>query len=152
MHNEMLEAGVSPKLLQLIPRSTASAKTEEHQKHSKIFFLHAKASTSGTSSNLWSPDHMTYTALIQGFCQEGQIFKATKLFSDMRFHGLQQDEFTYVAMLKGHFQAKHIIDVMMLHADVIKKGVVQNARIYQMLARCYRQSGYLKSVFNLSED
>jgi len=105
-----------------------------------------------TDSSFCSPNHVMYTTIIQGLFSDGQIFKATKFFSDMRCYGLRPDIVTYIIMLQGHFQAKHMLDVMMLHADMLKMGVMPNAVMYHVLARGYRENEHLKSAHRCSED
>lgn len=94
-------------------------------------------------SSLCSPNDVMYAILIQGLCKDGQIFKATKFFTEMRCKGFLPDRAVYVAMLQGHFRFKHMLDVMMLHADILKMGIMLNSTIYRVLSRGYRERGDL---------
>ena len=99
-----------------------------------------------------SPNHVMYTSLIQSLCKDGQIFEASKIFSDMRCSGLIVDVPSYIVILEGHFQAKHLIDVMMLHADMIKRGIMPSIAINLVIARGYQEIADLISALKRSED
>lgn len=120
---------------------------------SKMFLEKTGAGYPGDKmdSKFYSPNSMMYAILIQGLCKDGQIFKATKFFAEMKWNGFKPDMLVYVTMLQAHFQSKHMIDVMMLHADMVKMGVMQNTCIYHVLSRGYRENGYLKSALMCSE-
>lgn len=70
------------------------------------------------------PDAMAFTALIKGFCTEGRILEATKLFKKMVVFGCSPDVGTSI---KGLCQTGNAILALNLHEELIngndKSGV-----------------------------
>ncbi|KAK9198657.1 hypothetical protein WN944_013843 [Citrus x changshan-huyou] len=147
LYKEMLEAKINPSVF------TISSLIHGLFKNGRIsnalnFFLEK---TDKTDGGYCSPNHVMYAAIIQALCYDGQILKASKLFSVMRSDNLRPDNCTYTIMLRGLLRAKRMLDVMMLLADMIKMGIVPDAVINQVMARGYQENGDLKSAFHCSE-
>lgn len=49
--------------------------------------------------SLWSPDVVSYTAIISAFAKSNRQREAFELFLEMRESGIEPNEFTYVAIL-----------------------------------------------------
>jgi pentatricopeptide repeat protein len=137
LHKEMVEAGLAPNVFTLSCLVDGLGKNGKASDAINLFL---------EKTEVGSPNHVTYTALIQGLCVDNRIFEATKFYLDMRVSGLRPDAFTYIVMLKGHYQAKHTVGVRMLHADMIKMGIVPSAGICPVLYRAYQEIGDPKSA------
>uniref|UniRef100_A0A1J3H4P3 Pentatricopeptide repeat-containing protein n=2 Tax=Noccaea caerulescens TaxID=107243 RepID=A0A1J3H4P3_NOCCA len=142
----MLEAGIQPS------GHTFACLVDGFWKEGRIteaidFHLENREdSTKHSVAQMGCWNHVGFTCLIQGLCQNGYILRATRFFSDMRSGGITPDLWSYVSMLKGHLQEKRIIDTMMLHCDMIKTGILPNLVANQLLARLYQENGYLRSA------
>ncbi|XP_009111991.1 pentatricopeptide repeat-containing protein At5g61400 isoform X2 [Brassica rapa] len=134
LYSDMLEAGVHPN------EHTFACLVDGFWKEGRVsdaieFYL---------KNNHACWNHVGFTCLIQGLCQNGYVLRATRLFSDMRSGGITPDMQSYVSMLKGYLQEKRVIDTMMLHCDMIKTGVLPNLVVNQFLAMVYQENGYLR--------
>ncbi|KAJ4877460.1 Pentatricopeptide repeat-containing protein [Raphanus sativus] len=139
LYSDMLEAGVHPN------EHTFACLVDGFWKEGRVsdaieFYLE------NNQANRACWNHVGFTCLIQGLCQNGYILRATRLFSDMRSGGVTPDLQSYVSMLKGHLQEKRVIDTMMLHCDMIKTGILPNLVVNQFLAMLYQENGYQRSA------
>ncbi|XP_006282008.2 pentatricopeptide repeat-containing protein At5g61400 [Capsella rubella] len=146
LYSDMLEAGIHPN------DHTLACLIDGFWKEGRIsdaidFYRENNQAVTGKSivqRSCWN--YVGFTCLIQGLCQNGYILRASRCFSDMRSGGIIPDIWSYISMLKGHLQEKRNTDIMMLHCDMIKTGTLPNLLVNQLLARFYRENGYLRSA------
>lgn len=146
LYSDMLEAGIHPN------DHTFACLVDGFWKEGRMsdaidFYLRNNQAATGKSiapRSCWN--HVGFTCLIQGLCQNGYILRASRCFSDMRSSGITPDLWSYVSMLNGHLQEKHFTDIMMLHCDMIKTGILPNLTVNQLLTRFYQENGYLRSA------
>ncbi|CAE6252948.1 unnamed protein product [Arabidopsis arenosa] len=146
LYSDMLEAGIHPN------DHTFACLVDGFWKEGRVsdaidFYLENNQSATGKSvaqRSCWN--HLGFTCLIEGLCQNGYILRASRFFSDMRSVGVTPDIWSYVSMLKGHLREKRITDTMMLHCDMIKTGILPNLMVNQLLAMFYQENGCLRSA------
>ncbi|KAD2275738.1 hypothetical protein E3N88_41498 [Mikania micrantha] len=143
VYNEMIEAGLTPNVFTLGCLIDGFCKDGLTNDAIKIFL---------DNMQHFPPNNVLYTSLIHGLCNNGQIFKASKFFTEMRSIGLKPDVELYAVITQWHFKTKHVHDVTMLHADMLKMGVIPNDIIYGVFARGYREIKDYKSAFRCSDD
>ncbi|KZV23300.1 pentatricopeptide repeat-containing protein [Dorcoceras hygrometricum] len=149
LHKEMIESGIASNVF------TVGCLIDGMCKHGRIndaIKIFLEQSTAGfvaeevgqlRSDNIGysSPNNAMYSALIDGLCKDGRIFKASKFFSDLRRSRLRPEISDYAVLVKGHSISKHVVDVMMLQADMLKLGMLPNAFLYKLLHRGYQGMG-----------
>ncbi|KAL9662169.1 hypothetical protein QQ045_026999 [Rhodiola kirilowii] len=133
LHKEMLEAGINHNVFTLCSLIGGLCKDGKIDDAVKLF-LEIVGDDNEVSDNL--SNHILYTKMIQGLCNSGRMFVASKFFSDMRRRDLRPDAITYVILVRGHFRVKDLHSVAILHADLIKHGCATNDEVHDLLVFC----------------
>ncbi|XP_010523070.1 PREDICTED: pentatricopeptide repeat-containing protein At5g61400 [Tarenaya hassleriana] len=152
LYNEMLETGICPNSYTFACLVDGLWKEGQLSKATDFILAFREDNSEKTNPRSGLSNHVAYTSLIHGLCQNGYILRATRFFSDMRSVGLNPDVSSYVSMVKGHLKEKRITDVMMLHCDMIKTGMLPNLVVSQLLARGYQENSYLRSAWLCAND
>ncbi|CAD7967211.1 unnamed protein product [Amoebophrya sp. A25] len=93
------------------------------------------------------PDLITYSTLIKGFCQLGDLNKALHYMALLKGRGLYPDELVFNSLLDGCVKANDLSTGLALFDEMKDEaaagGIGQPSHVtYQILVRLYRRSGY----------
>lgn len=86
---------------------------------------------------------ITWTAMITGFAQSGDCFKALALFSKMHFAGMKASEFTLVGVLNACTDSKGVEKGMQVHGYLVKLGFESQIFIMTALVDMYAKCGFV---------
>ncbi|WCJ42437.1 Pentatricopeptide repeat (PPR) superfamily protein [Euphorbia peplus] len=80
-----------------------------------------------------SPDISTYNILINGFCREGDINVALKLFEALQRKGLSPNSVTYGTLINGLFKARRDKDAFRFFDQIMENHFVPDLNVYRTL-------------------
>lgn len=88
------------------------------------------------------PDLITFSTLLKGYCQQGQIEKALKMSETIAQRGLRRDELVYNTLMDGCVKANDISTCLALFEEMIKAGMKPSPITHSILQRMYKRAGY----------
>lgn len=96
--------------------------------------------------SLWSPDVVSYTAIISAFAKSNRQREAFELFLEMRESGIEPNEFTYVAILTACIRSLNLELGCQVHGLVIRLGYSSYTYVVNALMGLYSKCGLLDFV------
>jgi len=88
------------------------------------------------------PDLITFSTLLKGYCQQGQIDKALRMSETIAQRGLRRDELVYNTLMDGCVKANDISTCVNLFEEMIKAGMKPSPITHSILQRMYKRAGY----------
>ncbi|KAK4339559.1 hypothetical protein RND71_041021 [Anisodus tanguticus] len=102
--------------------------------------------------SLWSPDVVSYTAIISAFAKSNRQREAFELFLEMRELGIEPNEFTYVAILTACIRSLNLEFGCQVHGLVVRSGYSSYTYVVNALMGLYSKCGLLEFVVLLFND
>ncbi|KAJ3686674.1 hypothetical protein LUZ61_015838 [Rhynchospora tenuis] len=78
----------------------------------------------------FSPNLITYTALVDALCKDGRIAEASDLISEMEEKGIVIDPVLCCSLISGYFRKGLLTDGLMKYCAMIKKGLTPDVVNY----------------------
>ncbi|CAE8674947.1 unnamed protein product [Polarella glacialis] len=88
------------------------------------------------------PDLITYSTLLKGYCQIGDLDKALQVAETIKASGLQCDELVYNTLMDGCVRANDLSAGVGLFAEMISSGMAPSAITHSIFLRLYQKNGY----------
>ncbi|KZV50700.1 pentatricopeptide repeat-containing protein [Dorcoceras hygrometricum] len=95
-----------------------------------------------------SPDVVTYTAVLTGFCRLGEVDKAKKLLKEMYKHGCQPNCVSFTSLLSGLCQAGNSLEAREM-MNMSEGWWTPNYVTYSVVMHGFRREGKLSEACNL---
>lgn len=95
------------------------------------------ASTTGVE-----PDLITFSTLLKGYCQNGDLDKALQVVEAIKARGLRCDELVYNTLMDGCVKAGDFSAGIGLFEEMVQTGMRPSAITHSILARLYQRAGY----------
>ncbi|CAK0846174.1 unnamed protein product [Prorocentrum cordatum] len=89
------------------------------------------------------PDLITFSTMVKGHCQRGDLDKALNVAETIRARGMGWDELVYNTLLDGCVKAKDISLGVGLWQEMVSSGVVPSTITHNILLRLYRSQGHI---------
>lgn len=90
---------------------------------------------------------VSWTAMINGYLQNGSTELAVNLFSQMRREGVKPNHFTYSTILK----VQHAVSISQIHAEVIKVNYEKSSSVGTALLDAYVKIGNINDAVKVFE-
>ncbi|XP_030474989.1 pentatricopeptide repeat-containing protein At5g65570 [Syzygium oleosum] len=97
-------------------------------------------------------DVVLLTALIVGYVQHGEDFKAREVFSDMIRKGVKPNEFTLASTLIGCANSADLKSGKLIHACIVKTGFDHAIASQTSLLTMYSKCGIIDDSFKVFND
>ena len=91
-----------------------------------------------------SPDIITYSALINGFCDLGQTEDAQRLVYEMKEHGCTLNVITYTILLNGACKARIPKKALEILDKMLEKQCAPTIVTYTALIQSFYEVGRIK--------
>mmetsp|Transcript_10703 Transcript_10703/g.30312 ORF Transcript_10703/g.30312 Transcript_10703/m.30312 type:complete len:543 (+) Transcript_10703:1-1629(+) len=88
------------------------------------------------------PDLITFSTLLKGYCQVGDLDKALRTTEAIKARGLRCDELVYNTLMDGCVKANDITAGVGLFEEMVQSGMRPSAITHSILARLYQRAGY----------
>jgi len=88
------------------------------------------------------PDLISFSTLLKGYCQSGDIDKALGVCQNIKERGLHCDELVYNTLMDGCVKANDITSGIGLFEEMVQLGLKPSAITSSILARLYQRAGY----------
>jgi pentatricopeptide repeat protein len=88
------------------------------------------------------PDLITFSTLVKGYCQMGDIDKALQITEAIKLRGLRCDELVYNTLMDGCVKANDVDAGVGLFEEMVHNGMRPSAITHSILARLYQRAGY----------
>jgi len=99
------------------------------------------------------PNRVTFSTIIKGYCNEGQIEKALELFEDMkRTKDLTPDEIAYNVLIDGCARMGYFEEGIAVMHDMQESGVPPSNYTFVAIAKLGSRSGGPDKAFELCEE
>ncbi|KAG9458748.1 hypothetical protein H6P81_003256 [Aristolochia fimbriata] len=100
---------------------------------------------------------VTYTSLIGGFCQCGDLESACRLFDEMRIKGITPNSLTYTVLCRGYLNNRKVAEAMKLMNELWVRmrdveGTSINAAAFANLIEALCHNRMFHEVFRIAED
>jgi len=89
-----------------------------------------------------SPDLITFSTLLKGYCQAGQLDKAFMVLEAIRERGLPCDELVYNTLIDGCVKANDLTTGLGLFEEMLREGARPSPITHSILVKLYKCSGY----------
>ncbi|KAJ0616032.1 putative tetratricopeptide-like helical domain superfamily [Helianthus annuus] len=99
-----------------------------------------------------TPSVVTYTTLIDGFCQTGDINRSLEVFELMKRCNCAPNVYTYTVLVNGYCQTGTLEEAVKLLNTMYDSGVSPNVITYIILIKAYVKSGDLENAFEILND
>eukprot|EP00927_Polykrikos_kofoidii_P031428 TRINITY_DN27020_c0_g1_i1.p1 TRINITY_DN27020_c0_g1~~TRINITY_DN27020_c0_g1_i1.p1 ORF type:complete len:402 (-),score=64.74 TRINITY_DN27020_c0_g1_i1:121-1326(-) len=94
------------------------------------------------SSNV-RPDHITYSTLLKGYCQNGDLDGALEVKNTIDACGLQNDELVYNTLLEGCVKAFDLESGIGVFVEMTRTNMKPSSLTCSILVKLYQQNGYI---------
>ncbi|KAI7989559.1 Pentatricopeptide repeat-containing protein [Camellia lanceoleosa] len=84
-------------------------------------------------SNGIVPDEVTYTVLVHGLCNKGQLENAHKVLEEMDKKSMAPNVLIYNTLIAGYFKEGNLQEAFRLHDEMLDRGVVPDDTTYDIL-------------------
>ncbi|KAL8138209.1 hypothetical protein V2J09_004210 [Rumex salicifolius] len=98
-----------------------------------------------------TPNIVTYTVLVHGLCEQGDVDTANELLHEVCTRGLELNVYTYNALLHGLCKVGNMVQAEMLVEDMEVAGVRPDTVTYTTLMDAYCKSGEINKAHQLLE-
>mmetsp|Transcript_75010 Transcript_75010/g.219601 ORF Transcript_75010/g.219601 Transcript_75010/m.219601 type:complete len:657 (-) Transcript_75010:260-2230(-) len=88
------------------------------------------------------PDLITYSTLLKGYCQVGNLDKALQVAETIKACGLRCDELVYNTLMDGCVKAGDVSAGIGLFEEMVQMGMRPSTITHSILARLYQRAGY----------
>lgn len=88
------------------------------------------------------PDLITYSTLLKGYCQVGDLDKALQVAETIKASGLQCDELVYNTLMDGCVKANDLSAGVGLFAEMAAAGMKPSSITHSIFLRLYQRNGY----------
>jgi len=88
------------------------------------------------------PDLITYSTLLKGYCQVGNLDKALHIAETIKAHGLKCDELVYNTLMDGCVKANDLSAGVGLFAEMMNSGMRPSSITHSIFLRLYQRNGY----------
>ncbi|PWA89166.1 pentatricopeptide repeat (PPR) superfamily protein [Artemisia annua] len=99
-----------------------------------------------------TPSVVTYTILVDGFCQTGNIKRSLEVFELMKHCKCPPNVYTFTVLIDGFCQNGRLEEVVKLLQTMYNTGVTPNVITYTILIRAYVKFGDLECAFEILND
>lgn len=106
----------------------------------------------GVFRGLYSPDVVSYTALISSFAKADREREAIELFFRMRSSGIEPNDYSFVAILTACIRTLELELGLQLHALIIKLGYLDCVIVANALMCLYGKNGCLDYASQLFDE
>lgn len=96
-------------------------------------------------------NHVLWTAIITGYSQNGDGFRAIKCFRDMRMEGVECNQFTFPSVLTACAAVTSSDFGSQVHGCIVKSGFKVNVFVESSLVDMYAKCGDLRSARKVLE-
>merc|ERR1719450_2023874 len=94
------------------------------------------------------PDLITYSTLLKGYCQVGDLDKALQVAETIKACGLKCDELVYNTLIDGCVKANDLSAGVGLFAEMTQSGMMPSSITHSILVRLYQRNGYKGDAFD----
>lgn len=98
-----------------------------------------------SSSNV-QPDLITYSTLLKGYCQVGDLDKALQVAETIKACGLKCDELVYNTLMDGCVKANDLSAGVGLFAEMTQSGMKPSSITHSIFLRLYQRNGYKQNA------
>ncbi|CAE8649759.1 unnamed protein product, partial [Polarella glacialis] len=88
------------------------------------------------------PDLITYSTLLKGYCQDGDLDKGLQVAETIKASGLQCDELVYNTLMDGCVKANDLSAGVGLFAEMTAAGMAPSSITHSIFLRLYQRNGY----------
>lgn len=88
------------------------------------------------------PDLITYSTLLKGYCQVGDLDKALHVAATIKACGMQCDELVYNTLMDGCVKANDLSAGVGLFAEMANAGMKPSSITHSIFLRLYQRNGY----------
>eukprot|EP00931_Biecheleriopsis_adriatica_P094020 TRINITY_DN67724_c0_g1_i1.p1 TRINITY_DN67724_c0_g1~~TRINITY_DN67724_c0_g1_i1.p1 ORF type:complete len:585 (+),score=138.09 TRINITY_DN67724_c0_g1_i1:97-1851(+) len=88
------------------------------------------------------PDLITYSTLLKGYCQVGDLDKALQVAATIKACGMQCDELVYNTLMDGCVKANDLSAGVGLFAEMASVGMKPSSITHSIFLRLYQRNGY----------
>jgi pentatricopeptide repeat protein len=88
------------------------------------------------------PDLITFSTLLKGYCNIGDLDKALQVAEAIKARGLCCDELVYNTLMDGCVKANDVTAGVGLFEEMVQAGMRPSAITHSILARLYQRAGY----------
>jgi len=88
------------------------------------------------------PDLITYSTLLKGYCQVGDLDKALQVADTIKACGLKCDELVYNTLIDGCVKANDLSAGVGLFAEMTQAGMKPSSITHSIFLRLYQRNGY----------
>lgn len=88
-----------------------------------------------------SPDLITYSTLLKGYCHAGELDKALQVAETIRATGLQCDELVYNTLMDGCVKTNDMAAGIGLFSEMIQEGMMPSSITHSILLRLHQKNG-----------
>lgn len=93
-------------------------------------------------SSLLEPDLITFSTLLKGYCNVGDLDQALQLAECIKSRGLKADELVYNTLMDGCVKANDVTAGVGLFEEMVQMGLRPSAITHSILLRLYQRGGY----------
>merc|ERR1719274_412747 len=145
VYEEMLDAGISCNTVSYNTMIDANARTGNMAKAAELF--------SSMNAHRVSPDVITYSTLVKGYCQAGDIDMGFQVLREMTQSGKHDpDEILYNSLLDGCAKQHRVDDALNLLEDMHKNHVRPSNFTLSILVKLLGRSRRLNQAFTMVEE
>ncbi|CAE7031663.1 unnamed protein product [Symbiodinium sp. CCMP2592] len=95
-----------------------------------------------SDSSTVQPDLITYSTLLKGYCQVGDLDKALQVAATIKACGMQCDELVYNTLMDGCVKANDLSAGVGLFAEMASAGMKPSSITHSIFLRLYQRNGY----------
>ncbi|CAK9183949.1 unnamed protein product [Ilex paraguariensis] len=99
-----------------------------------------------------TPDVVTYTRMLKGYCHVRCLQEACGLFRDMKARCIEPDVICYTALIDSHCKSDNLQDAEGLFNEMIDRGLEPDIVTYTVLLCGYFRQGYVDRAVILFDE
>lgn len=88
------------------------------------------------------PDLISFSTLLKGYCQFGELDKALNVAQSIKARGLRCDELVYNTLMDGCVKANDVSSGIGLFEEMLQMGLRPSAITSSILTRLYQRAGF----------
>ncbi|XP_010468951.1 PREDICTED: pentatricopeptide repeat-containing protein At3g62470, mitochondrial-like [Camelina sativa] len=100
----------------------------------------------------FTPNMMTYTVLLNGWCRVRNLMEAARIWNDMIDQGLKPDIVAHNVMLEGLLRSRKKSDTIKLFHVMKSKGPCPNVRSYTIMIRDFCKQSSMETAVEYFDD
>jgi len=142
LFNEMDEEGVPYNTIAFNSIIDVCIKCNDMQTAENIFRQMIASSANGSAH----PDLITYSTLLKGYCQVGDLDKALQVAETIKACGMKCDDLVYNTLMDGCVKANDLSAGVGLFAEMTQSGMKPSSITHSIFLRLYQRNGYKGSA------